>query len=146
MRTEFENRFRDWSLDRVFGSFPDFVDAAQWQQFRALKYEIETMRRRPEIAGYVITEFTDCHWESNGLLDLRRNPRVFHDVFRTINADTIIVPQWDRLAFWDDEMLQVGVRYRSCRRRRRERNARCLYRFTLGQAHLSGRARRGGRS
>jgi hypothetical protein len=104
-----ENRFRDWSLDRVFGSFPDFVDAAQWQQFRALKYEIETMRRRPEIAGYVITEFTDCHWESNGLLDLRRNPRVFHDVFRTINADTIIVPQWDRLAFWDDEMLQVGV-------------------------------------
>src|SRR4051795_10913537 len=61
-----ENRFRDWSLDRVFGSFPDFVDAAQWQQFRALKYEIETMRRRPEIAGYVITEFTDCHWESNG--------------------------------------------------------------------------------
>jgi Glycosyl hydrolases family 2, sugar binding domain/Glycosyl hydrolases family 2, TIM barrel domain/Glycosyl hydrolases family 2 len=104
-----ENRFRDWSLDRAFGSFEAFVKAAQWQQFRALKYEIEAMRRRPEIAGYVITELTDCHWESNGLLDFRRNPRVFHDVFGTINADTVIVPKWERLALWDDEELQLGV-------------------------------------
>ena len=39
-------------------------------------------RSRPcagSLAGYVITEFTDCLWESNGLLDMRRNPRVFHD-------------------------------------------------------------------
>jgi hypothetical protein len=104
-----ENRFRDWSLDRVFGSLRSFVEAAQWQQFRALKYEIESMRRRPELAGYVITELTDCNWESNGLLDLQRNPRVFHDVFRNINADTVIVPVWERLSFWDDEKLSLGV-------------------------------------
>jgi hypothetical protein len=104
-----ENRFRDWSLDRVFGSLRSFVEAAQWQQFRALKYEIESMRRRPELAGYVITELTDCNWESNGLLDLKRNPRVFHDVFRTINADTVIVPVWERLTFWDDEKLSLRV-------------------------------------
>lgn len=104
-----ENRFRDWSLDRVFGSLRAFIEAAQWQQFQALKYEIERMRGRPEIAGYVITEFTDCHWESNGLLDLRRNPRVFHDVFRTINADTVIVPRWERLAFWDDEQVTLRM-------------------------------------
>src|SRR5207302_5072546 len=104
-----ENRFHDWSLDRAFGSFEAFVEAAQWQQFRALKYEIEAMRRRPEIAGYVITEFTDCHWESNGLLDFRRNPRVFHEVFPTINADTVIVPKWERLALWDDEPLDLGA-------------------------------------
>ena len=67
------------------------------------------MRRRPEISGYVITELTDCHWESNGLLDMRRHPRVFHDVFRTINADTVIVPEWARLAFWDDETFSVAV-------------------------------------
>ena len=36
-----ENRFSDWSLDRVFGDLRRFVIAAQWQQFRALKYEIE---------------------------------------------------------------------------------------------------------
>jgi hypothetical protein len=104
-----ENRFRDWSLDRVFGSLQSFVEAAQWQQFRALKYEIESMRRRPEIGGYVITELTDCHWESNGLLDMCRHPRVFHDVFRTINADTVIVPTWSRLTFWDDEIFAVAA-------------------------------------
>lgn len=106
-----ENRFRDWSLDRVFGSLKAFIEAAQWQQFHALKYEIESMRRRSELAGYVITELTDVNWESNGLLDLCRNPRVFHDVFRTINSDTIIIPVWQRLSFWDDEKptLQVVV-------------------------------------
>ena len=66
-----ENRFSDWSLDRVFGDLRRFVIAAQWQQFRALKYEIEAMRRKPNLAGYVITELHDCHWESNGLLDMR---------------------------------------------------------------------------
>ena len=70
-----ENRFSDWSLDRVFGDLRRFVIDGQWQQFRALKYEIESMRRKPSLAGYVITELHDCHWESNGLLDMRRNPR-----------------------------------------------------------------------
>jgi hypothetical protein len=104
-----ENRFRDWSLDRVFGSLRSFVEAAQWQQFRALKYQIEAMRRKPTLAGYVITELTDCHWESNGLLDMRRNPRVFHDVFATINADTVIVPRWERLSFWSGETARIGL-------------------------------------
>lgn len=104
-----ENRFADWSLGRVFGNLRRFVEAAQWQQFRALKYQIEAMRRRPQLAGYVITEFTDCHWESNGLLDMKRNPRVFHDVFSTINADTVIVPRWGRLAYWAGEALDIEV-------------------------------------
>ncbi|WP_181701003.1 glycoside hydrolase family 2 protein [Chthonobacter albigriseus] len=103
-----EIRFSDWSLDRFFGSLKAFIEAAQWQQFRALKYEIEAMRRRPELAGYVITEFTDCHWESNGLLDMRRNRRVFHERFSTINADTVIVPQWERTAYWGGETIRLG--------------------------------------
>jgi hypothetical protein len=105
-----QNRFHDWSLDRVFGSFEAFIEAAQWQQFRALKYEIEAMRRRPEIAGYVITELTDCHWESNGLLDMRSNPRVFHELFHTINDDTVIVPRLERAAFWSGETLRLPLR------------------------------------
>jgi hypothetical protein len=105
-----QNRFHDWSLDRVFGSFEGFVEATQWQQFRALKYEIEAMRRRGEIAGYVVTELTDCHWESNGLLDMRSNPRAFHDVFRTINADTVIAPRLERASYWSGETLQLPLR------------------------------------
>ncbi len=106
-----ENRFSDWSLDRVFGDLRRFVIAAQWQQFRALKYEIEAMRRKPSLAGYVITELHDCHWESNGLLDMRRNPRVFHELFHIINSQTVIVPKWERVSYWSGESasLQVSV-------------------------------------
>ncbi|MCZ8102775.1 MAG: hypothetical protein O9972_33380 [Burkholderiales bacterium] len=104
-----ENRFADWSLSRVFGMLRDFVIEAQWQQYRALKYEIETMRRRPALAGYVITEFTDVHWEANGLLDMRRNPRVFHGVFGEINADTVVVPRWERLSHWSGESMRIDL-------------------------------------
>jgi hypothetical protein len=104
-----ENRFRAAGLERVFGSLGAFVEAAQWQQYRALKYQIETMRRQPAFAGYVITEFTDCHWESNGLLDMHRNPRVFHDAFAAINAETVVVPGWERVAYWSGEPIRVGL-------------------------------------
>jgi hypothetical protein len=96
-------------MDRVFGSFDRFVEAAQWQQYQALKYEIEAMRRRQPIAGYVITELTDCHWESNGLLDMRRNIRVFHDRFAVINADTVVAPKWRRLSYWSGEPLEIDI-------------------------------------
>nr|WP_210493377.1 sugar-binding domain-containing protein [Microvirga antarctica] len=104
-----ENRFADWSLDRVFGNSRRFVMAAQWQQFRALKYQIEAMRRQPTLAGYVITELHDCHWESNGLLDMRRNPRVFHELFPIINSDTVIVPKWQRVTYWSGESIGVDI-------------------------------------
>lgn len=86
-------RFNALGLTRVFGSLENFVTAAQWYQFANLKYEIEQMRAWPQIQGYVITEFTDVHWESNGLLDMNRTPRVFHDRFAQINADVVIVPK-----------------------------------------------------
>jgi hypothetical protein len=104
-----ENRFSDWSLDRVFGDLRRFVTACQWQQYRALKYQIEAMRRKPQLAGYVITELHDCHWESNGLLDMRRNPRVFHELFHKVNADTVIVPKWERLSFWAGETASIEI-------------------------------------
>jgi len=104
-----ENRFIDWSLDRVFGDLRGFVEAAQWQQFRALKYQIEVMRRYAQIAGYVITAFTDTHWESNGLLDMRRNRRVFHDIFHMINADVVIVPRWQRRAYRSGETALIEL-------------------------------------
>jgi hypothetical protein len=106
-----ENRFADWSLDRAFGDLSRFVEAAQWQQYRALKYQIELMRQRPELAGYVITAFTDTHWESNGLLDMCRNKRVFHDIFHTINSDVVIVPRWQRLSYRNGEtaLFEIAI-------------------------------------
>jgi len=48
-----EQRFRECGLDRVFGSLRAFIEATQWQQYHALKYQIEAMRRQPAIAGNI---------------------------------------------------------------------------------------------
>ncbi|MEO8397124.1 MAG: hypothetical protein ABI700_29285, partial [Chloroflexota bacterium] len=83
--------------------------ATQWHQFAALKFEIETMRRQPALAGYVITELTDIYWESNGLLDFYRRPKVYHEQFSQFNTPDVIVPQLTRWAYWDDEITQVAL-------------------------------------
>lgn len=75
-----------------------------------MKFEIDAMRRQPNLAGDVITEFTDAYWESNGLLDFYRNTKVYHDEFATINTpDVIRVPQLDRYAVWSDQALTIRL-------------------------------------
>lgn len=107
-------RFTELGLDAVWPDYEAFATATQWHQFAAMKYEIETMRRQPTLAGYVITEFTDAYWESNGLLDFDRQPKAYHDRFAHINAPDMIIPQPQRYACWDDQVLRVrltGARY-----------------------------------
>ena len=105
-----EERFAALDLARTFGSFDGFIEKVQWYQFMNLRYQIEEMRRYPSIMGYVITELTDVHWEANGLLDIERNPRVFHDVFGSINADIVIVPRPERYAARAGESLAIELR------------------------------------
>lgn len=104
-----EARFAALDLARVFGSFESFVTAAQWYQFMNLRYEIEQIRLHETISGYVITELTDVHWEANGLMDMERNPRVFHDQFSSINADLVIVPRPARYAGEAGAPLSIAV-------------------------------------
>jgi hypothetical protein len=85
-------RFAELGLDQVFGSFTQFIEKVQWHQFMNLKWELEDIRSHAPIAGYVITEFTDVHWEGNGLLDMARNPRVFAKALAHVNADVVIAP------------------------------------------------------
>jgi hypothetical protein len=102
-------RFEELGLDPIWGDYEKFATATQWHQFAALKFEIETMRRQPRLAGYVITELSDIYWESNGLLDFLRNPKVYHDQFHTINAPDMIIPHLERYAYWDDQPLRVQM-------------------------------------
>lgn len=104
-----QHRFKAWHLDRIFGDWESFITATQWQQYQALKYEIESMRRYSQFAGYVITELTDVHWEANGLLDMARNPKAFCDALATLNADTVVIPVCDRVAYWSGEMARIGL-------------------------------------
>jgi hypothetical protein len=104
-----DERFKAYHLDRVFATLADLTAASQRMQFLAMKYEIEQIRRHPSIVGYVITEFTDVHWECNGLLDMHRNPKSYYDIFAQINGDVVIVPEWRRTAFWEGERVEIEM-------------------------------------
>jgi hypothetical protein len=102
-------RFERLGLGALWASYDAFAEATQWHQFAAMRYEIEAMRRQPTLAGYVITEFTDAYWESNGLLDFNRCPKVYHREFAAINAPDVIVPKLERYATWDDQPLPLEL-------------------------------------
>lgn len=104
-----KHRFYQWSFDRVFGTYENLINSTQWQQYNGLKYEIESMRLHPAIQGYIITELTDLHWECNGLLDMRRNPRVFHEQLTELNADILIIPRVEKYAYESDELITITL-------------------------------------
>jgi len=104
-----QERFRRLGLEQVFGSWEAFTTATQQQELLALKYQIESLRRHPQITGYVITELTDVHWEANGLLDLQRRPKAFHHQLNQINADTVILPAWERTAYSAGETACIRI-------------------------------------
>ncbi len=105
-----EQRYRRYHLDKVFPTLSDLTAASQRMQYTALKYQIEQMRRHPTIVGYIITEFTDVHWEANGLLDIARNPKAYYDVIGQVNsADAIIPMDWERVAYWEGERCEVRL-------------------------------------
>lgn len=104
-----EQHYKQLGLETIWGDFDKFAEATQWHEFNALKFEIEALRRQQSIGGYVITELSDIYWESNGLLDFLRNPKVFQNVFHTINSPDVIIPQISRYAFWEDEQATAQL-------------------------------------
>ena len=91
------DRFHYYGLDAVFGTLDNFTAQHQRHMSKSLAYEVATMRRYPRIGGYVITEFTDVHWECNGLLDMQRNVKQNLDEFVALNQDRVVVvrpQQW----------------------------------------------------
>ena len=84
-------RFQQYKFGRIFRDYDDLARATQWHQFLSLKHEIEQMRRFGSIQGYVITEFTDLNWESNGLLTMWREPKVYAaDLARLQQPDVVM--------------------------------------------------------
>jgi glycosyl hydrolase family 2 len=104
-----QRRFNRYQLDEIFGSYDQFAIATQWHQYAALKYEIEEMRKYRTVAGYVITEFTDLHWEANGLLNIWRKPKVFHNYLNRFQQQDILFAGWQRLNYWEGDLCNVEV-------------------------------------
>jgi Glycosyl hydrolases family 2/Glycosyl hydrolases family 2, sugar binding domain/Glycosyl hydrolases family 2, TIM barrel domain len=105
-----ETRFRDAQLAPIFGDVDGFANAAQEFQYRALKYQIETLRWERPICGYVITELNDTQWESNGLMDVRNRPRAFADRLANLQRPWLVIARAPRTAIRVGETLEVSVR------------------------------------
>lgn len=104
-------RFEKQKLGRAFKDYNHLAEASQEQEWIALKYQIEEMRRRREVSGYVVTEFTDIDWEVNGLLDMGRNPKVFHDRLIDIQGQDLLIPRPERYAYWAGETARIAVQF-----------------------------------
>ncbi|TDF94171.1 glycoside hydrolase family 2 protein [Paenibacillus piri] len=95
--------FSRFGLDRVFGSFEELAAASQKRMFRAVKSIIEEMRKRPVVAGYVVTEFTDIEWETNGWLDYLRNPKEGFERLKDFNGATAVMADNVNRNLWSGE-------------------------------------------
>lgn len=86
-----ERRFTDFGLERIWPTVNDLAEATQWHQFETLQFEIGQVRSHDPIQGYVITELADAYWEANGLLDVARGRKAFHERSASINAPDVVI-------------------------------------------------------
>ena len=104
-----EERFWEHGLNKVFESIENLCEAFQGLQGQALRFQIEEMRKYPEIQGYIITEFTDLYWECNGLLDITRGKKVYFDELEKLNNLDLIFPQERPAGVWAGEKVNISV-------------------------------------
>ena len=88
---EVENRFKEYQYGTLFPDLRALESATQQHEFKSLRYEIASLRSRAPIQGYVITEFTDVMWESNGLTDIWRHPKTFAAQLGAIQQDDAVL-------------------------------------------------------
>ena len=85
-------RYEASGLADIFPTYAEFARHSQEHMARSLHYEISTMRLHDAIAGYIVTEFTDVHWECNGLLTMQRQPKYQLDpLLKDLNQDLVVL-------------------------------------------------------
>ena len=68
-------RFEASECSKEF-TLEEFIGLSQRAQQQSLKLAVRSLREHPGIRGYVVTEFCDTFWETNGILDFHRQPKV----------------------------------------------------------------------
>ncbi|WP_121740841.1 glycoside hydrolase family 2 protein [Natronorubrum halophilum] len=105
----YRERFAETPLSEAFDGIEALAEAWQRRELRSNKDVIERMRARDDVAGYVITEFSDIEWEFNGILDYRREEKAFHDEFAGVNAPVAVQLDLESRAVWDDETVAADA-------------------------------------
>ncbi len=106
-----EQRFSEHGLNSVFADYNALADATQAHQYRALKHEIESIRLRPELEGYVITEFTDLNWEANGVLDMWRKPKSYAAELARLQQDDVLIARTERRNLATDDKGRASISF-----------------------------------
>ena len=85
------DRLHTYGFDRIYPDYGALALATEKHEYLALKYEIEQMRQRDTIQGYVITELTDANWEANGLMSMWRQPKAFAPDLGKLQQDDLVM-------------------------------------------------------
>ena len=101
--------FDKYQLKRIFGDFENLAEHSQKRMYRAVKSLIEEMRKRPQINGYVVTEFTDVEWETNGWLDYTRNLKSGFGKAKNFNGNLVVMVNHLNRNLWCGEKQSVGI-------------------------------------
>jgi hypothetical protein len=104
-----EKRFADYQYNTLFPDLHALEKATQAHEFNSLKYEIASLRSRPSIQGYVITELTDVMWESNGLMDIWRNPKSFASDLEAIQQDDAVFVRPVKHNYFEGSKAEAAV-------------------------------------
>lgn len=104
-----EKRFDDYQYNTLFPNLHALLAATQTHEFNSLKFEIASLRSRPSIQGYVITELTDVMWESNGLMDIWRHPKSFASDLSAIQQDDAVFARPAKHNLYDGSTAVASV-------------------------------------
>ncbi|HEX7195912.1 MAG TPA: glycoside hydrolase family 2 TIM barrel-domain containing protein [Candidatus Limnocylindria bacterium] len=102
-------RFTAQGLDRVWPDLAALTAGTRRLQVEALRYQVGEIRRHAGMAGLVVTEFTDAYWEANGLLDVERRPKPFHDRLAQFFGPAMLIVDMPRQDLWSGEQVNVRV-------------------------------------
>ena len=104
-----EKRFEDYQYSTLFPDLHTLEAATQTHEFNSLKFEIASLRSRPSIQGYVITELTDVMWEANGLMDIWRNPKDFAEDLGAIQQDDAAFVRPAKHNYFDGDKADADI-------------------------------------
>jgi hypothetical protein len=103
------DRVHAYGFDRIFPDYHSLALATEKHQYLALKYEIEQMRQRETIQGYVITELTDANWEANGLMSMWRQPKIFAEELGKLQQDDLLIADFPTHNFIAGSPLELPL-------------------------------------
>ena len=105
------DRYTQYGYNSIFATMNALADSTEDHEYASLKYEIESLRSRSGIQGYVITEFTDIDWESNGIMDMWRRPKSFGAGLASVQTDDLIVARTAKRNFTTGEHVHADLSF-----------------------------------